>query len=196
MLNETKEELPKIEKPDQLYNYYADMRTPKVTSDILKDIPRTESTNSALNGDFKEIPEYGFITEDYKALFRVLNAYSHYDREVGYVQGMAFIANWVLKMMREIRITAKGMTLEHNEVNSFYILVHIMQCLGWRRMSLPGQEMLVHHLEIIEANLNSGAPAVYQHMLDELEEVNLYPVFSSKLMSVFTRDLAECYPKT
>ena len=56
--------------------------------------------------------------------------------------------------------------------------------------------MLVHHLEIIEANLNSGAPAVYQHMLDELEEVNLYPVFSSKLMSVFTRDLAECYPKT
>jgi hypothetical protein len=41
-----------------------------------------------------------------------------------------------------------------------------MKRLGWRMMSLPGQEMLVHHLEIIEANLNSGAPAVYQHMLD------------------------------
>ena len=39
-------------------------------------------------------------TADYRVLFQLLNAYSHYDREVGYVQGMAFIANWILKNMR------------------------------------------------------------------------------------------------
>lgn len=130
-------------------------------------------------------------------MFRILNAYSHYDREVGYAQGMAFIANWILKMMRQIEFSDKGtMTLEHNELNSFFIFVHVMQCLRWRRMSLPGQECLLHHLEIIEENLNSGSPKVYKHMLDQLEDVNLYPVFSSKLVSVFIRDLGELYPKT
>ena len=74
-------------------------------------------------------------------LYRVLNAYSHYDREVGYVQGMAFIANWILKLMREIKIDKSNdnaMTFEHNETESFLILVHIMKCLNWRCMSLPG----------------------------------------------------------
>ena len=39
-------------------------------------------------------------SEGAKALYNVLNAYSHLDRAVGYVQSMNLITAWILKFTR------------------------------------------------------------------------------------------------
>ena len=49
MLKETEEMVPEFSNAAEIYEYLHKMRTPKITDDILKDIPRTESTNTALN---------------------------------------------------------------------------------------------------------------------------------------------------
>lgn len=52
----------------------------------------------------------------------------------------------------------------------------------------------MRHLEIIEASIQSGQPDVYEHLLEQLEEPNMYILFSSKIFTVFISDLQEKYP--
>jgi|TARA_B110001450_G_C17421856_1_gene400180 hypothetical protein len=55
-------------------------------------------------------------------LFNVLNAYANYDTEIGYSQGMNIVGSWILKFMRK-EINGE---LVYDEMNAFYVLVHIM----------------------------------------------------------------------
>lgn len=56
--------------------------------DIEKDIPRTYGNITLFNAD----NQHNILDR----LFRILRAYSHYDKEVGYTQGMNFIAACLL----------------------------------------------------------------------------------------------------
>jgi len=63
-------------------------------------------------------------------LFNILNAYANYDSEIGYSQGMNIVGSWILKFMR---IEVDG-ELVYDEVNAFYVLVHIMKVLDYRNI--------------------------------------------------------------
>ena len=76
-----------------------------------------------------------------------------------------------------------------DEVASFMIVVHVMQVLGWRDMYMGNLEKLMHHLEIIEEQLIATHVDIYEHMLEELGDTNLYVIFSSFLLSIFIYDL-------
>ena len=69
-----------------------------------------------------------------------------------------------------------------------------MKCLNWRLNFVNNFSMLMRHLEIIEASIQSGQPDVYEHLLEQLEEPNMYILFSSKIFTVFISDLQEKYP--
>lgn len=56
-------------------------------------------------------------------LFNVLNAYANLDPEIGYSQGMNIVAAWILKFMRYID---ENGNIVYDELNAFFVLVHIM----------------------------------------------------------------------
>ena len=85
-----------------------------------------------------------------RALYNVQNAYAFYDRRCGWSQGMPYIANWILKHTRTLKVVKnesykkeldengernniKGpyyIDFEYNEVDAFLIFVHIMKKKG------------------------------------------------------------------
>lgn len=80
-----------IADPEKLYEYYKSFHTPRILYEIRKDLGRTDCNNTELRDEQSDTA---------KALYNVLNAYSHLDRAVGYVQSMNFITAWVLKFTR------------------------------------------------------------------------------------------------
>lgn len=60
-------------------------------------------------------------TSGQNRLYNILKAYTEYDPEIGYCQGMNFIAALLL-------------TYIPNEEDAFWSLVHIMYEKGWREI--------------------------------------------------------------
>ena len=77
-------EYPAIESADQLYHHYKVMYTDDITDLLCKDVPRS---GFGKNRDFDTDPR-----SLKNPLFNVLNAFAHFDTEVGYSQGMNMIA--------------------------------------------------------------------------------------------------------
>lgn len=90
-VKEMKKKLGPIGDAEELYEYYKSHHTPRIHYDIHKDLHRTDANNLELRDTESEAS---------KALYNVLNAYSHLDRNVGYVQSMNFITAWILKFTR------------------------------------------------------------------------------------------------
>ena len=94
-------------------SYYYDMGTPKGESTILVDIPRTMPKVSM----FKD----GAIKS---SLYRILRAYSNSDPELGYFQGIAFIAGIFLLYMDEksaFQCFTSIMNGKRHKLRDFYI---------------------------------------------------------------------------
>lgn len=171
----------------ELYNHYKSFHTPRIRYDIHKDLHRTDTNNVDLRD-----PE----SEASKALYNVLNAYSHLDREVGYVQSMNFITAWILKFTRSKHRRPDGTYyLKYDEHQTFWILVHIMRRLEWREIFKPGMQRLMRHLKILEELLSTTYIDLFNHVLRETDDTNLFPVFGSFILSVFISDLQSKYPK-
>ena len=85
--------------------------------DLKKDVTRADLGNK----DFIIPCEFA----GKNALFNVLNAYANYDTEILYSQGMNIVVSWILKFMRVY--DSKSKQVVYDEVNSFYILLHIME---------------------------------------------------------------------
>jgi len=64
---------------------------------------------------------------------------------------MNITASWILKFMRHYNpVTQK---VEYDELNSFFILIHIMKKLGYRRIYDENLSKTNEHLQLIEENL-------------------------------------------
>lgn len=85
--------------------------------ELLKDVTRADLGNT----DFMIPCEFA----GKNALFNVLNAYANYDKEIEYSQGMNIVVSWILKFMRVN--DPKSKSVVYDEVNSFFIMVHIME---------------------------------------------------------------------
>ncbi|XP_015586548.1 TBC1 domain family member 4 isoform X2 [Cephus cinctus] len=83
------------------------------------------------------------------ALFNLLKAYSLLDHEVGYCQGLSFVAGVLL--------------LHMTEDQAFFLLRHLMFRRGLRKLYLPDMAALQLHLYQLSRLLHDRLPAVYNH---------------------------------
>ena len=65
------------------------------------------------------------------SLYNVLKAYAIFDPVINYGQGMNILAAMILKNMRYM--DSKG-NLVYDEENSFFILIHVFDVLGYKSM--------------------------------------------------------------
>ncbi|XP_014210868.1 TBC1 domain family member 4 isoform X2 [Copidosoma floridanum] len=83
------------------------------------------------------------------ALFNLLKAYSLLDHEVGYCQGLSFVAGVLL--------------LHMSEDQAFFLLRHLMFRRGLRKLYLPDMAALQLHLYQLSRLLHDRLPAIYNH---------------------------------
>ncbi|XP_076473410.1 PTB_TBC1D1_like and TBC domain-containing protein plx isoform X1 [Bombus vancouverensis nearcticus] len=83
------------------------------------------------------------------ALFNLLKAYSLLDHEVGYCQGLSFVAGILL--------------LHMSEDIAFFLLRHLMFRRGLRKLYLPDMAALQLYLYQLSRLLHDRLPAIYNH---------------------------------
>ncbi|XP_076675073.1 PTB_TBC1D1_like and TBC domain-containing protein plx isoform X3 [Andrena cerasifolii] len=83
------------------------------------------------------------------ALFNLLKAYSLLDHEVGYCQGLSFVAGVLL--------------LHMSEDQAFFLLRHLMFRRGLRKLYLPDMAALQLYLYQLSRLLHDRLPAIYSH---------------------------------
>jgi TBC1 domain family member 10 len=83
------------------------------------------------------------------SLLRVLRAYAVYDKDVGYCQGMAFLAALLLTYMPE--------------ESAFWTLVALLRRRGLRSVFLPHLGMYMEQVFVVERLLEHYEPALWAH---------------------------------
>lgn len=100
---------------------------------------------------------------------RVLRAYSHFDKEIGYTQGMNFIAGSLLMLLNpdnEKELQEVFFIDKEYEENIFWILVHIMYEKKWRVLFKDGTPGIYVMMQKLEEKMQSNIPAIYNHIID------------------------------
>ena len=72
-------------------------------------------------------------------LFNVLQAYAYFDPEVVYCQGMNFVVSWILKFLQ----FKQDDQVMQNEVDAFFLLVHLMVKHQWRDVYKEGMIKII-----------------------------------------------------
>eukprot|EP00899_Mesostigma_viride_P024883 jgi/Mesvir1/557/Mv11408-RA.1 len=91
-----------------------------------------------------------------RALFNILKAYAVYDRNVGYVQGMGFIAGLLL--------------LHMGEEDAFWLLVSLLKGAvhaPLERLYVPGLPLVQQYLYQLDRLLGDAMPALAAHFVAE-----------------------------
>lgn len=86
-------------------------------------------------------------------LYNVLLAYCNYDSQIGYVQGMNYVA---------------GMLLMHiqDEEMVFWCLLYVMNRKNWRCVYKHEMTKLMELLDTVEQRLKLEYTAIYEHLMD------------------------------
>jgi hypothetical protein len=147
-------------------NQYAEFM--KITSPCEKVIRRDIS---------RTYPEHEFFKEKHglgqESLFNVIKAYSLYDREVGYCQGIGFVAGLLLMHMPE--------------EEAFAVLVSIMQDYTMRELYKPDMFQLGLYIYQLECLIQEYLPDLYRHFQSEHFHASMFA--SSWFLTLFTTQL-------
>ncbi|KAM7358945.1 GTPase activating protein and centrosome-associated isoform 2-T4 [Cochliomyia hominivorax] len=111
------------------------------------------------------------------ALFKVSKAYAVYDSEVGYCQGLSFIAASLL--------------LHMPEEDAFCVLVSLMYDYGLRDLYKQGFEVLYLRLFQLERLIKDHLPKLYDHFVNCGIETHMYA--SQWLLTLFTARFPLCF---
>jgi hypothetical protein len=144
----TYNKLSPIQYDKDFYNKLLAEKNDDVEKVINKDIERTllqlEDKNYAIN----------IVKEKKKELFNVLKAYSVYDRQVGYCQGMNFI---VLILLINV----------NSEIKAFNLLVQLMKERNWRLYFINDTPQLMYTLNNLVLNIKTKLSDLYDHFEKE-----------------------------
>ena len=137
--------------------------------DASKALTGSNTDQSSLSGQSGSTEGYG---AGQAALRRILRAYSVYDSEVGYCQGMNFIAAMFLTFL--------------SEEESFWLLVIVMNEEPYKLRELFGEDMAGTHevLYIAEKLLQQFLPKLSQHL--ESESIHISMFVTQWLLTVYT----------
>ncbi|KAF8313102.1 RabGAP/TBC [Clavulina sp. PMI_390] len=146
----------------QLMSVSKDADLEQVYSDLLKESsPHEKAIMRDLGRTF---PQHAFFTENkgigQENLFNVLKAYSLYDPEVGYCQGLAFIVAVLL--------------LNMPDEEAFCVFVRLMQSYNLRTNYLPEMPGLQLRLYQFDRLVEEFLPVLYTHFLRQGVKSSMY----------------------
>ncbi|KOG96074.1 GTPase-activating protein GYP5 [Saccharomyces eubayanus] len=128
--------------------------------DIYETLLNTESPHEATIR--RDLRRTKFVPEDkMESLFKIIKVYSVYDPDVGYTQGMGFIAAPLL-------INCE------NEAESFGLMVGLMKNYGLRELFLPGMPGLMLMLYQFDRLLEEHSPTLYNRLTREGVSSTMY----------------------
>eukprot|EP00300_Choanocystis_sp_HF-7_P009370 c16397_g1_i1.p1 GENE.c16397_g1_i1~~c16397_g1_i1.p1 ORF type:complete len:313 (+),score=75.66 c16397_g1_i1:359-1297(+) len=147
---------------------------PRATANqIALDVPRTLPTNEF----FSQLdPETGMLTrneEGHMKLAQLLHAYAAIDSEVGYCQGMNFVAAIPLFYM--------------TPQQALEVFVFLMRELNYRSYFLPGFPRLKSSILILEALVEANLPRLCRHL--KRYDVQLSFFVTQWFLTLFTYNL-------
>lgn len=131
---------------------------PKVRNIIELDIKRTFSF------------VHKFSANHSARLYNILKAYSIYDPEVGYCQGMNYLAGVLLLYIPD-------------ESLAFALLADLMQRLSWRALYVKDMPKLVELITTLHTSVKERLPELYTHL--NQHDVNPFSVFSHLFLTAF-----------
>ncbi|CDW82794.1 gtpase-activating protein [Stylonychia lemnae] len=129
---------------------------------IDKDIHRTFAEQKM----FTEHPKSGR-----NRLFNLLKAYSLYDTDVGYMQGMNFIAWLVLKNFGE------------DDALAFAVFARILKINEWKRLYIQDTPKLFEMIPVIKSFLMKRLPKLDQKLTEN--QVPLEPLLAAPFITIF-----------
>lgn len=129
---------------EELYANLLRQENKKDEDIIMKDIHRTIVVTN--NMELKKS-----LDSKKDKLFNILFAYSNFDTEVGYVQGINYIANTILSNL-------------NSERASFWLFSHIMNELNWRYMFVDSLPKLKRMINIFKIKVKEQLPEVASHI--------------------------------
>lgn len=125
-----------------VFRKFIEQEDAMVTKKITKDLGRTFPGNE----EFKINHETGD-----NRLYNVLKAYSAYDPETGYCQGMNFISAMLIQMMPD-------------QEDAFWCLVYVMFVRDWRSIFSNDSERINQMISDTEAYLRRNHRQVSAHL--------------------------------
>ena len=129
---------------------------------LVKDVYRTFSDLHM----FTENPNTG-----HNKLFNVLKAYSLYDEDVGYTQGMGFIAALVIYVLED-------------EALAWTAFVKILNICEWRKLYLESTPKLFELTKTVRTFVNEFLPRLYKQLLQH--NIILESLFASPFLTLFS----------
>ncbi|KAA0151149.1 hypothetical protein FNF27_06962 [Cafeteria roenbergensis] len=148
-------------------------RHPSMYRRLLMAAPREDDFAVIRNDLFRTFPRHEQFKEEggpgQLALMRVLRAYAAYDTEVGYCQGMAFVAALLITYMPE-------------EI-AFWTLVAVLRRRGLRGHYLPQFPLYLEHVAVLMGLLAKHEPAIYR--LFEAESIGFTMFGMQWLLTLF-----------
>ena len=136
-----------IAKNDGLYEYFATKAIPdNVVNNIEKDLDRTVP---AMRGENKE------------SLRRVLHAVAAFSSEIGYVQGLNYLAATLLYHVQ-------------SEPYAFWIMVQLFKRYSFSEYYKRGMPGLISFFEVLDEGVKRHAPALASHFESESILVNMF----------------------
>lgn len=127
-----------------LYSKFLEQKQPEIDAKIERDIHRTCP-------DTEEFQEAASTGEN--KLFNILKAYSQYDQEVGYVQGMNYVGYLLLKCVTD-------------EEDAFWCLVFVMQERGWREIFGRKKNKIMAMLRDLEVYIQQTFPELHDRFIN------------------------------
>ncbi|CAF3719685.1 unnamed protein product [Rotaria sp. Silwood1] len=162
-----------------LWQCLAKVNTSTAKEKYIDYIKMTSSCEKVIRRDIsRTYPEHEFFKEKHgigqERLFNVIKAYSLFDREVGYCQGIGFIVGLLLMHMPE--------------EEAFAVLVSIMQDFSMRDMYKPDMFCLGLCMYQLECMIQEFLPELYRHF--QVESFNTSMYASSWFLTLFTTQLS------
>eukprot|EP00371_Babesia_bovis_P000912 XP_001609559.1 TBC domain containing protein [Babesia bovis T2Bo] len=150
----------KERSPRGLYTHLVNFNMCEHDAAIKNDVNRTFPNHSVFN-------ESNYTQQ---ILFNVLRAYAMYNPDVGYCQGMAFIAGMLVIYM--------------DEEDAFYTMISVMEKHDINKFFLPQMKHLEKYCHVLDLYLNRKMNQLYLHL--QKNNVNTKIIASQWFLTLFT----------
>mmetsp|Transcript_6705 Transcript_6705/g.11260 ORF Transcript_6705/g.11260 Transcript_6705/m.11260 type:complete len:145 (+) Transcript_6705:1311-1745(+) len=99
--------------------------------------------------------DYSWNQQDgHEMLFNVLFAYANYDSQIGYVQGLNYIAAMLLMHIQD-------------EEKVFWCLIYLLNRKNWRQIYIEDMPKLMELIDVVERKLETDFPKVQKHLEEQ-----------------------------
>jgi hypothetical protein len=140
---------------------------------LQKDTPVAKAIEKDVSRTFPEYEMLRSATLSEKdlenQLTNILTAYANFDPEIGYTQGMNFLAATLLHHMDLGKIEKDYNVVECNfECEVFWVFVYIMREKDWRRVYMDGTPKLMDLLKDLDIRMKKELPKLHNLLINEL----------------------------